>query len=66
MLIKAKLGFAVVLVTASAALAGAMAATAQQHPWMPGSVAAPTGNLPHDELYNSCNSSHPVFSCPGA
>ena len=66
MLTKAKLGLAVILVTASGALAGAMAATAQQHPWVPSTVTAPTGNIPHDELYNSCNSSHPVFSCPGA
>jgi hypothetical protein len=63
MFTKATIGLAVILVAASGALS---AANAQRYPWVPRGVTAPTGNLPGDELYNSCQSSHPVFSCPGA
>jgi hypothetical protein len=64
MLTKARLGLAVILVIASGALAQATAAASQQHPWVPAGATAPNGSQ-SDELYNSCYSSHPVFSCPG-
>jgi hypothetical protein len=60
---KARLGLAITLVIASGALAQAMAANAQQNPWVPSGVTR--GSHSNDELYNSCYSSHPVFSCPG-
>jgi hypothetical protein len=63
MFTKATMGLAVILVFASGALS---VAHAERHPWVPSGLTAPTGNLPGDELYNSCQSSHPVFSCPGA
>jgi hypothetical protein len=61
MFTKATLVLAVILVTASGALTTAIAANAPQHPRVP-SATASTGS---DELYNSCHSSHAVFSCPG-
>jgi hypothetical protein len=64
MFTKATLGLAIILVTASGALTAAIAANAQQHPQVP-SATAFTGSLANDELYNSCHSSHAVFSCPG-
>jgi hypothetical protein len=66
MFTKTTIGLAFILVTASSVLSAAMAAKTQQHPWVPNGATAPTGNLPSDELYNSCHSGHAVFSCPGS
>jgi hypothetical protein len=63
MFTNATIGFAVVLVAASSALAATDASKVRHHSWESGSVTAPT----FDELYDhSCHSSHPVFSCPGS
>ena len=62
MFTKATIGLAVILVTASGALAATDAAKAQHHSWDSNSVTAPTV----DELYQGCHSSHSVFTCPGS
>jgi hypothetical protein len=61
MFINATIGLAIILVTASGALAAIDAAKAQHHPRDSSSVAAPT----FDELYSSRNSGRSVFFLPG-
>ena len=62
MFTNATIGLAVILVTASSALAAMDAAKTQVHPWESHSVTAPT----FDERYDhSCHGSHPVSPCPG-
>jgi hypothetical protein len=63
MFIKAAIGFTVMLVAASSALAAIDGVKDQHYPWESRSVTPPTFDDLHD---GCCHGSHPVLSNPGS